>query len=307
MRAPNFRFVMTWFARYWLAVWFASISLVRLSVLVTGEAGFDGRLYLRATRAWLDGLDPWILIDSQRFAAPPPTLIPLAPIALLPEDLGVAILLIAAVVGAVATVRLLHLPWWWLLFPPLIDGAWNANPQTLLVPLILVGAGPVAAFLKVYALVPIALTLRWRALLVTAGVLVITAPFLPWASYIGQFGDLSKVLADQSDGGLSATAIPWLIPIALLALLFCGRERTAWLAVPVLWPSTQWYYSTLAMPALTPIAAALMAIPIPGFAVVTAAIAIAIEHRRASTAGLVADWKPGPLGDTGTPGILGRP
>jgi hypothetical protein len=306
-RAPDLGFVKTWFARYWLAVWFASISLIRLSVLVTGQAGFDGRLYLRATRAWLDGQDPWILFEAQRFAAPPPTLIPLAPVAFLPEDLGVAILLVAAVAGAIATIRLLHLPWWWLLFPPLVDGVWNANPQTLLVPLILVGAGPIAAFLKIYALVPIALTLRWRALLVTAGLLLVTAPLLPWASYIRQFADLSAVLATQSDGGLSATAIPWLIPIAVVALVLCGRERTAWLAVPVLWPSTQWYYSTLAMPALTSIAAALMAVPIPGFAVVAAVIAVAVEHRRASSSGLVADWKPGSVGDTGAPAILGRP
>lgn len=294
-RGLDLGFVKAWFTRYWLAVWFASITLVRASVLVTGQPGFDGRLYLRATKAWLDGQDPWILIESQRFAAPPPTLIPLAPIALLPEDLGVVVLLIAAIAGAVATVRLLHLPWWWLLFPPLIDGAWNANPQTLLVPLILIGAGPIAAFLKVYALVPIALTLRWRALLVTAVLLVLTAPLLPWASYVAQFGDLSQVLATQSDGGLSATAIPWLIPVAVVALILCGRERTAWLAVPVLWPSTQWYYSTLAMPALTSIAAALMAVPVPGFAVVAAAVAVAAEHRRVSSSGLVADWKPGIL------------
>jgi hypothetical protein len=297
-RAPDLGFVKAWFTRYWLAVWFGTITAVRVSVLVTGPAGFDGRLYLRATRAWLDGMDPWILIGDQRFAAPPPTLIPLAPVALLPEDLGVALLLVAAIAGAVATVRLLHLPWWWLLFPPLVDGAWNANPQTLLVPLILVGAGPVAALLKVYAIVPIALTLRWKALLVTAALLLVTAPILPWASYVRQFGDLSQVLATQSDGGLSAMAIPWLIPVAVVALVFCGRERAAWLAVPVLWPSTQWYYSTLAMPALTSIAAALMAIPVPGFAVVAAAVAVAVEHRRASSDGLVADWKPG---------ILGRP
>jgi hypothetical protein len=294
-RALDFGFVRAWFSRYWLAVWFASITLVRASVLATGQPGFDGRLYLRATRAWLDGQDPWIFIDTQRFAAPPPTLIPLAPVALLPEDLGVALLLLAAVVGAVATIRLLHLPWWWLLFPPLIDGVWNANPQTLLVPLILVGAGPIAAFLKIYAIVPIALTLRWRALLVTAAILLVTSPFLPWTSYIEQFGDLSQALATQSDGGLSATAVPWLIPIAVVALVLAGRERTAWLAVPVLWPSTQWYYSTLAMPALTSIAAALMAIPVPGFAVVAAVIAVAVEHRRSASVGLVADWKPGIL------------
>jgi hypothetical protein len=297
-RGPDFGFVRAFFARYWLAIWFGIISLIRLQSLVTGSAGFDAQLYLKATRAWLDGADPWVFIDQQRFAAPPPTLIPLAPIAILPEQLGIAIMIALAVVGAIATVRLLHLPWWWLLFPPFIDAAWNGNPQNLLVPLILVGAGPLAAFLKIYAIVPIALTLRWRTLLVTAVLLVVTAPFLPWASYIAQFGELSAALAEQSDGGLSATAIPWLIPVAVVALLFVGRERAAWLAVPALWPTTQWYYSTLAVPAATPLAGAILAVPLPGAAVV-ATIAVAIHRRNTSVQKLVADWIPGRAGGAG--------
>jgi hypothetical protein len=288
---PDLGFVRSWIARYWLAVWFGVISAMRLSFLVTGAPGFDGRLYLKATRAWLGGGDPWIFIESQRFAAPPPTLVPLVPITVLPDDLGVAVLMILAAVGAIATIRMLRLPWWWILFPPLLDGVWNGNPQAVLVPLILVGAGPLAAFLKIYALVPVALTLRWRAMLLTAGALVLTAPMLPWAAYIEKFGELSAVLATQSDGGLSATAIPWLLPVAVLALVFVGRERAAWLAVPVAWPATQWYYSSLALPALTPVAAAIMAVPIPG-AVVAAAVAVAIQRRNTSWRSLVADWRP---------------
>jgi hypothetical protein len=291
-RGPDLGFVRAFFVRYWLAIWFAIISIIRMSVLVTGRPGFDAELYLAATRAWLAGADPWIVIDQQRFAAPPPSLIPLAPIAILPEQLGIGVMIALAVIGAIATVRLLHLPWWWLLFPPFIDAAWNGNPQNLLVPLILVGAGPLAAFLKIYAIVPIALTLRWRALLVTAVLLLVTAPLLPWASYIGQFGELSAALNEQSDGGLSATAIPWLIPIALIALVFVGRERAAWLAVPAIWPATQWYYSTLAVPAATPIAGAILAIPVPGAAVV-ATYAVAISRRNTNVRKLVDDWVPG--------------
>ena len=141
-----------------------------------------------------------------QYAAPPPSLLALAPLAVLPLEVGVAIMLGLSVGGIVLTVRMLHLPWWWLLFPPFLDSAWNANPQSLLIPLILLGAGPVAIFLKAYAVIPIALTLRWRALLVTAGALVVTAPFLPWATYLERYGELSAVLVDQSDGGLSATA-----------------------------------------------------------------------------------------------------
>jgi len=232
-----------------------------------------------------------VTIEAQRFAAPPPSLVPLAPIAVLPEELGVALMIVLAAAGAVATVHLLRLPWWWLLFPPFVDGVWNGNPQTVIVPLILVGAGPIAAFLKIYSLVPMILTLRWRAVLVTGVALVVTAPILPWGSYLAQFGDLSAALETQSDGGLSATAVPWLIPIALAVLVMCGRERAGWLAVPVAWPATQWYYSTLALPALTPMAAAIIAIPVPGAAVVAAAV-VAIGRRNTSVARLVDDWRP---------------
>jgi hypothetical protein len=204
-------------------------------------------------------------------------------------------MIVMAIAGAVATVRILRLPWWWILFPPFIDAAWNGNPQNVLVPLILVGAGPVAAFLKVYALVPIALTLRWRALLVTGAALLLTSPLLPWPSYFANFGALSDALATQSDGGLSATALPWLIPIAVVALLFAGRERAAWLAVPALWPSTQWYYSTLAIPALTPLAAAVIAAPIPGAAVL-AAVVVAVQRRNTTLRRLADDWERGPSG-----------
>jgi hypothetical protein len=151
----------------------------------------------------------------------------------------------------------------------------------------------VAVLLKIYAVVPLALTLRWRALLVTGAALLVTAPFLPWDSYVAQFGDLSESLATQSDGGLSATALPWLIPVAIVALMFAGRERAAWLAVPALWPATQWYYSTLALPALTPLAAAVIAVPTPGAAVV-AAVIVAVQRRNSSARRLVADWGPDP-------------
>ena len=61
--------------------------------------------------------------------------------------------------------------------------------------------------------------------------------------------------------------------------------------MPALWPTTQWYYSTLAVPALTPIAAAIIAVPTPGAAVAAARVAI---QRRNTRARLVADWRPAP-------------
>jgi hypothetical protein len=134
--------------------------------------------------------------------------------------------------------------------------------------------------------------------------LVVTAPILPWMSYLERFPELAEALARQSDGGLSATAVPVLIPLAIVALALSGRERAAWLSVPVLWPATQWYYSTLAVPGLAPrtvataIAAALLAVPIPGL-VVVAAVVVAIGERPWSLRRLRDAWVP--------LGILGRP
>ncbi|MBA2757118.1 MAG: hypothetical protein H0U37_06715 [Chloroflexi bacterium] len=290
-RGPDLRFVRGWLGRYWLAIWFGVIFAIRLTAIVGENIGFDARLYLAATRAWLAGDEPWIVLLHQQFAAPPPTLLPLVPFTFLPESVGIATLIALSAFGVVLTIRLVGLPWWWLLFPPFLDSVMSGNPQGLLVPLILVGAGPVAAFLKVYALIPIVLTLRWRALLVTFGALLVTAPMLPWASYVAHLAELSTALTNQSSGGLSATAIPWLIPIAVVALIMCGREKAAWLAVPVVWPATQWYYSTLAVPALkgAPVAAALMAINIPG-ATVAAAIIIAWQARLFTLDRLRAAW-----------------
>ena len=241
-----------------------------------------------------------MVLLEQQFAAPPPTLVPLVPVAILPEEIGVTTLVVLSAVGVVLTVRLLHLPWWWLLFPPFLDAVVSGNPQGMLVPLILLGAGPVAALLKVYAVVPLALTLRWRALIVTAVLLIATAPLLPWASYVEHFGELSASLARQSQGGLSATALPILVPVAIVVLFLCGREKAAWLAVPTIWPATQWYYSTLAVPAIAahPLAAALMALNIPGIAVLAAAV-VAWQLRLFTPARLREAWVP--------VGILGRP
>src|SRR5688572_26130986 len=96
---PDLAFVRDWFGRYWLAVWFGVIFVIRASTLPGGPAGFDGDLYLEATRTWLAGGDPWSVGGAVRFAAPPPTLLVLAPIAVLPPTLGWAVMVGSAVVG----------------------------------------------------------------------------------------------------------------------------------------------------------------------------------------------------------------
>jgi hypothetical protein len=275
-RRPSLTMPPGWLG-YVVGAWFVVISAMRLLVLSGATPGFDGRLYRTATLAWLDGGDPWSVYgDAIRFAAPPPSLLAMLPFAVVPEDVAVAAIIVLGLVGTLWAIRRLGLPLWWLAFPPFLDGLYNANPHVLLVPLLVAGAAPVAVLVKAYAgLVPFVLG-RWREVVVSGVLLVVTAPFLPWAAYISALPSLVQSLAEQSDGGMSALAIPVLIPVALVALVVMGRERAAWWVVPVLWPSTQWYYASLVMPGATLVAAAIVAIPVP-WAATLAAAAVAIE------------------------------
>jgi hypothetical protein len=191
---------------------------------------------------------------------------------------------VLGIAASVWLIRRLRLPIWWLAFPPLVDGLYIANPHVFVVPLLVAGVGPLAVFFKVYAGVVPALLLRWKTLLVTLGLVIVTAPFLPWALFIERWPQVSAALASQSGGGgLSALATPWLLPLTVVAAALIGRERLAWWAVPVFWPYTQWYYASMALPVVTPLAAMALAMPIPGattLAIVLAAIPVVLERRR---------------------------
>jgi hypothetical protein len=264
--AIDLAFVRVWFTRYWLAIWFATISGITL-LIETGRGldwFLDARLYVAATRVWLDGGDPWqVVVHGLAFAAPPPTLLVIAPFALLPGDLGVYALALVGVAAAIQTVRLIGLPWWWLAFPPLVAAVVSGNIQTVLVPLLLLGAGPLAVFAKVYAVVPLLLLRRWRQLVVTALLLLLTVPFLPWGTFLGEFGAINAALAAQSHDGLSGPILLIAVPLALVGIVIIGPSRGAWLAVAAVWPSQQPYYGTLVMPLASTLVAALLIVPVP--------------------------------------------
>ena len=59
-----------------------------------------------------------------------------------------------------------------------------------------------------------------------------------------------------------------LVPTAIAIVLLWRRDRKAagWLAVPALWPSSEFHYATLAQPVMTPILAVLLAVPDKGLA-----------------------------------------
>jgi hypothetical protein len=277
-------------SQYWLQTWFVVESVLGLLQAATDTRYlfFDARLYVDATRAWLAGSDPWqVQLAGNYFAAPPPTLLPLVPFALLPADAGYLALAAVVAAGAVASVRLLGLPWWWLLFPPLVQSVISGNVQSLLVPLILVGAGPIAALLKVYAIVPLVFLRRWRSLLVLAVVFLLTLPVLPWATFLSELGTIGSRLSSQNENGLPNLVLLLLAPAAAVALWVVGRERAAWLAVPALWPAQQFYYGTLVMPARSKIAAAIVAFPIAGSGMI-ALFVVAIVTWRGRRSGVEA-------------------
>jgi hypothetical protein len=265
---------------------FVSIGFY-LPALLAG--GLDARVYRLAAQAWLSGGDPLAAhLGIIRFAAPPLTLLVVAPFAWLPEPAFVAMDMAIAIASAVYALRKLGLPAWWLLFPPIFEGIVVGSLDLLVLALLVAGhwwSDVLATVAKVYALVPVLLLRRWRSAIVVGVFVVVSWPFLPWADYLANAGALAGTLLRQSGGGHSATAVPVLIPATAVALIVLGRKRSAWLAVPALWPATQVHYAVLAAPSSSRLMAAIIALPIPA----APAIAVIVEAART----LINRWRVG--------------
>lgn len=279
-------------------IWFVIISLIRISTYLPSEPGYDGMLYRTATVSWMQGLDPWATpVDGAAFAAPPPTLLVMLPFALVPEPVARVALLVLGVFASVWMIRRLKLPIWWLAFPPLVDGLYIGNPHVFVAPLLVAGLAPIAGFFKIYALAVPALRLQVRAFVITAVLLVVTVPLLPWGQFLADWPQITDALRRQAAGtGLSVLATPWLLPVAVAAAVLVGRERMAWLSVPVFWPYTQWYYASMAIPGVTPLAAMALAAPIAGATTVALVIVVIELYWRGRSTGRqeLLRWRPEP-------------
>ena len=257
------------------AIAFAGLA-VRPLVLIPLQhlVGLDAVLYATAARAWLTGGDPWRttiewgnLGGVVAFAAPPPALLLFAPFAFLPAWLTAVTWITADAVVMVLVMRNLRLPWWWLLFPPFLTAFGLGNPEPVVLGLLVLGGGRLAAvapLLKIYAIAPLVGERRWRVLVVAVVLLGATAVLLPWGTFVADLDWIRYVITDQSQGGLSATSVPVLLPFAVVALAALGWRRACWLAVPVLWPYSQPHYALIAMPVLTPLVAVASSISVPG-------------------------------------------
>jgi hypothetical protein len=126
-----------------------------------------------------------------------------------------------------------------------------------------VAAGAAAILIRPYVALPAILLARWRTLILAAVAVVVTAPFLAWPSFFHDLPQIQQALVNQASGGLSAAGSPLLIVLAVTGMFALGRRRAAWLIVPALWPNTQLYYASLALPVLAEMPLVALAIASP--------------------------------------------
>jgi hypothetical protein len=280
LASPVTATVTGWVRRAWpvfLFAWFAWQTYQRISFFVVRQFpfGIDARIYYRGVVAWLQGGSPWDAAvtvggTSYHYAGSPVTTVILAPAALLSEEAFTAVWLILTWAAAAWTLRRLNLPIWWLLFPPISEALFSANPQLIVLALILADRtwlAAIATALKVYAFIPLAGEGRWRAIAVAVVVNAATIVIAPglWSRYIELFGTISGRLEYESIQGFSAFYFPGLLVLSVIALgVLALRDRRAagWLAVPAIWPASQLHYSTMALPVMSPLLAFFLAIPI---------------------------------------------
>lgn len=249
-----------------LAVYFAALSYLVLARHYTELLGVDAAIYYRAATAYARGLSPWDALvvspggHEYHFAALPPTVLVMLPFTAMNERAFVWLWLALSVGSAFWIVRRLKLQWWWVMFPPLIEGVYVANPQIVLLALLLAGWSLLAALapmLKIYAVVPLVGERRYGALLLTLGLLaasVLVAPGL-WSEYVARNGEISGRIIEEAEGGYSAFGSPeftLLITAAAGIALLAAVDLSAagWLAAPAVFPAAQFHLSTMAMPVL---------------------------------------------------------
>jgi hypothetical protein len=264
-----------------LAGWFLVMLVVlALQGALSVEAlGTDANLYRFAASSYMAGADPWNRAGGDwavfQFAGLPPTILAFVPFAFLPEPVVMALWVALSLAAAILIVRALRLPLYWLLFPPLVGGVWSGNPHIVVVALLLGRAASLAPILKIYGAVPLIGERRWSALLLSGALVALTVVAAPglWRDYLTQAADVSARLVAQA-GPMSAYGFPILMALVafVLALLFSRREL-GWLAVPALWPGTEFIYSSMALPVITPVLATALAVPFRGSPVIAIVIA----------------------------------
>jgi hypothetical protein len=271
-----------------LAFIVGSASWAVIALLRPDGLGTHGAIYAEAAAAWLRGADPWLVgPPAAVYAGPPTMLLPFVPFASLPWDVTRLAWFAIDVVLAVWVLRRLAMPAYWLAFPPMFSAIVLGHIELVVLALIVIGgaASGLAAVIKPYSVFPLLAERRWRALLVAVAAVVVTAPFLPWAQFLGDAKLIGETLARQNIGdAIVPLGGPIPVAVAIVALAALGPRRALWLAAPVLWPFSQPIYKAMTLPVLTPVLAIFWALPVAGATlvglVVFAVLVIADRRRR---------------------------
>jgi hypothetical protein len=227
--------------------------------------GVDGRLYYRAAGMWVSGGDPWTAYTATNtwppgpqwihflFTGPPPTVLAFVPFVWIPESIFVIAWLGLTAAAAVYALRRLHLPVWWILFPPLAQGILVGNPHVVCLALLLSGSRwlqALAAPMKAYAVVPMIGERQWRALgLLIVGLAISLVIFWPlWAQYFKEYSTVQDWLIGATHWNPDRTLYV-AAAVALGALALIDRRAASWLAVAALWPGGQFFYLSFILPA----------------------------------------------------------
>jgi hypothetical protein len=246
---------------------FGSVVAVFPSVLYPTLIGSHAVIYTAAAAAMVSGGDPWVVgPPGAIFAGPPTMLISFMPFIPLPETVIRASWIAIDIAVAIWAIRRAGLPGYWIAFPPLVQSIVLGHPEVLLLGLVVVpGAlSGLAVLVKPYGVVPLLAEHRWRALVVAAMALVVTAPFVAWPRFLLELPKIALTIA-RGNNGDPVFGDPVPMAIAIVALLALGLRRALWLSVPVLWPYAQPNYKVMTIPAIAPVLAIAWAIPIPGF------------------------------------------
>ena len=255
------------------------------AILDFRSVGSHASIYTDAAATWLAGGDPWHVGPAAAiFAGPPPMLLPFVPFVGLPLDLTRFVWVVGSAALAIWTLRRLGLPGYWLGFPPVFGAILLGHPEVLVLWLLVLGGAisGLAAAIKPYAVLALLAERRWRAVLLAAAVVVITAAVLPWPRFINEFPEIRATIESQAYGD-SVFGQPVLMLIAIIALGSLGLRRALWLATPLLWPAAQPIYKVVSVPQISPLLAVFWAIPVPGATlagVVTEAVLIQVGRRR---------------------------
>lgn len=240
--------------RLFLPTVFAMTAAARIfrDVIYPHHVGFDGRLYTDASRVWLAGGDPWLVSYEfgTYFAAPPPSLLITAPLTLMPSWIAGLIVVVGSAVLALAAIRALGLPIYWMLWTPILDGYLSGSLDVATLALLVLARGrfaSLAPMFKVYSVLPLLGERLGRRLIVAAFLWFVTIPILPWGTFISDLPMIGGHLETQSMS-TSVWSTPLLWVLFAIGLLAIGPRRAGWLSVPILWPWTQPHYAALALP-----------------------------------------------------------